>query len=61
MLAAEKGPKSLSLTGGGSRRPRLVSGVRARNHVWFFPCREACPVGRKLHYSGEDNALRLKY
>ena len=34
------------MTGGASRRPRLVGGVRARNHVWFFPCREAPPCGR---------------
>jgi hypothetical protein len=35
------------LTGGASRRPRLPGGVRARNHVQFFPYREAPPCGRR--------------
>jgi hypothetical protein len=30
-----------SSTGGASRRSRLAGGVKARNHVQFFPCREA--------------------
>ena len=44
---AAKGKK---LTGGASRRPRLAGGVRARNHAWFFPCREARPVGGELQF-----------
>jgi hypothetical protein len=27
-----------------------LSGVRARNHVWFFPCREAPPCGREASH-----------
>ena len=34
------------MTGGASRKPRSVGGVGARDHVWFFPCREAPPCGR---------------
>ena len=37
---------SFAMTGGASRKPRPVGGVRARDHVWFFPCREAPPCGR---------------
>jgi len=56
-LAVFKGDSTM--TGGASRKPRLVGGVRARNHVWFFPCREAPLCGRGAsHWRGRFRCSR---